>query len=344
MYSISQVAELTGIPLATLRAWEGRYDVVHPRRTPGGFRAYSSADIHVLTTMRELVDAGWAPRHAAEQVRASHSGEGTVATGWVPLTRGSAPGAGAGDAVRSGGGAAADVGVRTRPAELPPDEFIAGAAALDVARVEHALDAGFARGSFEWVVDDWLLPQLKRLGEAWEQGVVGVAGEHLVAHAVGGRLAAAYTAAAAPTSGPSVVIALPPGARHELGLLAFAVAVRRRGLRTTYLGADLPEPAWVAAVTEHRASAAVTAAARVSDAVALAPIVAALHHARPGMIVAVGGRYQAGVDGSDLRLGHSIAAAADRLVRALGDASTDGPSPGEATGGPPPREASPPAR
>lgn len=323
MYSISQVAELTGIPLATLRAWEGRYDVVHPSRTPGGFRAYSTADIHVLITMRELVDAGWAPRHAAEQVRGSTSAEGAKVTSQAPAARGSAPRGGPADGVWPDVGAVADPDGRAGTAGRPPDELIAAAAALDVAGVEHALDAGFARGSFERVIDHWLLPQLQRLGEAWEQGVVGVAGEHLVAHAVAARLAAAYAAAAVPTSGPSVVIALPPGARHELGLLAFAVAARRRGLRTTYLGADLPQPAWVAAVTEHQASAVVTAAARVSDAVALAPIVAALHQARPGMVVAVGGRYQAGVDDSDLRLGHSIAGAADRLALALAGGAAD---------------------
>jgi methanogenic corrinoid protein MtbC1 len=45
---------------------------------------------------------------------------------------------------------------------------------------------------------------------------------------------------------PRVLLGLAPGARHEIGLFAFAVAVRRNGLATDYLGADLPVEDWVA--------------------------------------------------------------------------------------------------
>ena len=46
--------------------------------------------------------------------------------------------------------------------------------------------------------------------------------------------------------GSGVLVGLPPGARHELGALAFAVAARRAGLPTLYLGPDLPVADWVA--------------------------------------------------------------------------------------------------
>ena len=318
MYSISHVAELTGIPLATLRAWERRYDVVRPSRTSGGFRAYTDADVNILLAMRELVDAGWAPRHAAEQARGGGSAGAADPFGFATRVGAATPGPGA----SVPGATGADTGAARAAAPTP--DVVAAAAALDVVALDRALDGGFARGSFERVVDDWPLPQLDELGRAWELGVVGVAGEHLVAHAVAARLSAAYAAAAAPTSGPSVVIALPPGARHELGLLAFAVAARRRGLRTTYLGADLPESAWVAAVTEHQASAAVTSVAQASDVAAVVPVMAALRRARPWMLVAVGGRFQASVEGQCLRLGHGIAAGADRLAQALAGGAADG--------------------
>ena len=56
------------------------------------------------------------------------------------------------------------------------------------------------------------------LGDAWADGRVSVAGEHAASHAVFRRLAAAYQAAgrSAPAE-RSILVGLPPGARHELG-------------------------------------------------------------------------------------------------------------------------------
>ncbi len=133
------------------------------------------------------------------------------------------------------------------------EALIRAAERLDSASASAVLDARFALGTFEHVIDDWLMPTLKRVGEEWAHGRLTVAGEHLVAYAVQRRLAAAYEAASSRTDGPSLIIGLPPGARHELGLLAFAVAARRVGFSTAYVGADLPVADWSTAVKARRA-------------------------------------------------------------------------------------------
>jgi len=40
--------------------------------------------------------------------------------------------------------------------------------------------------------------------------------------------------------GPSVVLACAPGEQHDLALIAFGLALRARGWRVVYLGADTP--------------------------------------------------------------------------------------------------------
>jgi len=75
MYTVGRAAELTGIPRDTLRKWESRYGVVRPARSDGGYRLYDDAALRRLVAMRDLVDAGWAPRAAAAQVVA-HPGAG----------------------------------------------------------------------------------------------------------------------------------------------------------------------------------------------------------------------------------------------------------------------------
>jgi MerR family transcriptional regulator, heat shock protein HspR len=56
-YSISVAAELSGLHPQTLRVYEAR-GLVRPRRTPGGTRRYSDADIARLTKISALTELG----------------------------------------------------------------------------------------------------------------------------------------------------------------------------------------------------------------------------------------------------------------------------------------------
>ena len=273
MYTIKHAAELTGVPVATLRAWERRYGVVTPQRTDGGYRLYDDAALDRLRAMRDLVAAGWAPRQAADEV--AGGGSGTRAGGTAAVVGDRA------DAVRE-------------PVLGPVDagDLVSAGRALDPVRVAAVLDERFARGSFESVVDDWLMPALHAVGDAWARGEVSTAAEHLVAHAVLRRLSAAFEAAAAGPRGPRVVIGLPPGGRHELGALAFAVAARRAGLAVTYVGADLPEDSWLDAVGQVRPHALVLAVPRLLDVPAAARVIEAVRGAHPDLRVLVGGGAQ----------------------------------------------------
>jgi DNA-binding transcriptional MerR regulator len=73
-YRSGSAARLAGIPVATLRVWERRYDVVGPRTRPSGHRRYSAEDVTRLALIKSLVDAGHpigAVAHMrAEQLRA----------------------------------------------------------------------------------------------------------------------------------------------------------------------------------------------------------------------------------------------------------------------------------
>ncbi|MEO7448989.1 MAG: MerR family transcriptional regulator [Humibacillus sp.] len=297
MYTIKRAAEVTGISVATLRAWERRYGVVDPQRSDGGYRLYGPDDVRALSIMNSLVNDGWSAREAAaETLRRLSSNEGGE---------------------RSLGGTVTNLrphtgGVQSEDAEA----LIRAAERLDSASASAVLDARFALGTFEHVIDDWLMPTLKRVGEEWAQGRLTVAGEHLVAYAVQRRLAAAYEAASGRNDGPSLIIGLPPGARHELGLLAFAVAARRVGFATVYVGADLPVADWASAVKARRAMGIVLAVPRPEDIRPAQKIVDTLHRDNPQLVVGLGGSQQDNVEGG-VHLGHSITVAVGEMVRRL---------------------------
>ena len=297
MYTIKRAAEVTGISVATLRAWERRYGVVSPQRSDGGYRLYGPDEVRTLAVMNSLVNEGWSAREAAAETISRLSSRD--------------PGEGG----RNGGASTLrppSGGIQSEDAEA----LIRAAERLDSASASAVLDARFALGTFEHVIDDWLMPTLRRVGEEWAHGRLTVAGEHLVAYAVQRRLAAAYEAASSRADGPALIIGLPPGARHELGLLAFAVAARRVGFSTVYVGADLPVADWLTAVEARSAVGIVLAVPRLEDIVPAQKSVDARRPERPQLVVGLGGSQQDAVEGG-IHLGHSITVAVGEMVRRL---------------------------
>ena len=86
-YRIQAVAEMTGIPAATLRAWERRYGVPSPMRTESAYRLYSEADVDVIRKLRELTESGMAPAEAARVVQRLNETEAPITPGEDPFVR-----------------------------------------------------------------------------------------------------------------------------------------------------------------------------------------------------------------------------------------------------------------
>jgi DNA-binding transcriptional MerR regulator/methylmalonyl-CoA mutase cobalamin-binding subunit len=289
MYTIKQASRITGVSEASLRAWERRYGVVVPQRNEAGYRVYDEVALVAVSTMRRLVDEGWSPAAAAQAV-----------------LDGTAP-------------AAQDEGIVRQAPNGPPNaitymqQFLASAAQLDTVGIEAALDGGFALGSFEHVVDSWLFPTLEALGEGWARGEIDVAGEHAASNAVHRRLSAAFEAAGSRSRGPRVVVGLPPGSQHDLGALAFATAIRRRGLDVLYLGADVPVSSWEAAVRNRSARAAVLSVVTPEDRPSAAEVAERLAGQDAPPVVCVGGASASDLGPGVRRLALGIGAAAEEL-------------------------------
>ena len=54
-YSISEVSSMLDIPPSTLRYWEKELPTISPRKSQGGTRKYSTADIEELRLVHRLV-------------------------------------------------------------------------------------------------------------------------------------------------------------------------------------------------------------------------------------------------------------------------------------------------
>jgi MerR family transcriptional regulator, light-induced transcriptional regulator len=206
---IGELAKRTGVSPELLRAWEQRYGLIQPTRTEGGFRLYSAADEAMVQRMQSLVSGGLAAAQAAR----------LVLSGGEP--------------------APPTVSASATTLEDAAANLTASLDRLDEQAANTALDRLFSAYTIETVLQDVLLPYLHRLGERWEVGEVSVAQEHFASNLLRGRLLG-LAQGWGQGQGPGAILACVPGEQHELGLLAFGVALRRRGWRITYLGTDSP--------------------------------------------------------------------------------------------------------
>jgi methanogenic corrinoid protein MtbC1 len=232
---IGELARRLAVSEDLLRAWERRYGLLKPARSPGGFRLYTGADEQRVRRMQAHLARGLA---AAEAARAALAEDDAPA---VPV----------------------DTGPEVAPglAELA-GELRRALDGFDEPAAEAVLDRLFAGFTVETALRQVVVPYLRELGERWSAGAVGVATEHFASNVLRARLAS-LARGWGQGRGPSAVLACPPGELHDLPLMAFGVVLHRNGWRVVYLGADTP-----------LADLGRTVAQRPPDVVVLAAVVA----------------------------------------------------------------------
>ena len=209
---IGELSRRLGVSDHVLRAWESRYGLLQPVRSPGGFRLYSQADESRVRQMQAYLAEGLS---AAEAASAALGGPGGP-TGRADESRLPAPGS-------------SDPGAALRQALDAFDEPTAQA----------ALDRLLADLSVPAVLRDVVLPYLADLGERWQRGTATVAAEHFATNIIRGRLAGLARGWGS-GHGPQALLACPPGELHDLALMMFGIVLHHNGWRIGYLGANTP--------------------------------------------------------------------------------------------------------
>jgi MerR family transcriptional regulator, light-induced transcriptional regulator len=228
---IGELSRRVGVSTDVLRAWERRYGVLAPARTRSGQRMYGSADEARVRLMQARMAAGYSPQVAARMTLAAPAEPaGAVAPG--PESAGPDPG-------------------------LLYERLVA----FDEPGAQEEVDRILASYSLDAALREVVLPVLRHIGRAWEEGRISIAQEHFASNLLGGRLRALARGFDRGV-GPRALVACVAGEFHDLGALGFALALRARGWRVTWLGADVPAAALGATADELRPDLIVLAAAR----------------------------------------------------------------------------------
>ncbi len=203
-YEIHEVAELTGLAPARLRAWERRYEVVRPRRMANGYRAYTADQVALLRAFARLIEAG-----ARIGDLATQPSEEVLAAAAVPA-----------------------------PDNSPQTALLEAIRAFDREALEGLVAQQLGLLGLHAFASEVVLPLAERLGTLWALGRIPIAAEHMASevllHALKGGLRLGRG------RGPLVLAGCLPGERHEWGILAAMAFAQEHGWRVHYLGADLP--------------------------------------------------------------------------------------------------------
>ena len=201
---IGELSRRSGVSPELLRAWERRYQLLHPARSQGGLRLYSLEDLDRVRVMQQHLARGLAAAEAA-----AIATEPPAASGTETLLDGA------------------------------KDELAGALAAFDEPRADAVLDSLLATATIDTVLATVVMPYLDDLGKRWKRGDASIAQEHAATAMLRGRLLG-LARGWGRGLGPRIVLACAPGEQHDLGLIAFGLALRARGWRVVYLGADTP--------------------------------------------------------------------------------------------------------
>lgn len=236
LYNIGVVSRMTGISMATLRAWERRYSFPESERTTGGHRLYSEKDVLRLRWVKARIDEGM---QTAQSINALRHQE---ATGHLVLTANeifpTQPIVTEKYTPRKEGGYEEGRNYM----EVFRERLTEALIDRNLDKAEDILGEALAVSTPEETILKVIAPNIADIGTFWEQGEVNVATEHLATNFLRQRLLSWMISGPPPRTTKPIVMACAPDEWHEGSLLILGSLLRRRRWPISYLGQALPLP------------------------------------------------------------------------------------------------------
>lgn len=207
----------SGLSPHVLRVWEKRYQAVTPVRSDTNRRGYSEDDIVRLQLLGELTKlghrigqiAGFSRRDLEQLLSAEQSGpalDGDELSGPFAVV----------------------------------DRAFQAVDELDADGLYRLMEAALLRFGLNGVLQHVVGPLVVRIGQAWTDGDLRIAHEHLASRVLRDFLAGATRTLVVRTGAPEILVATPAQQLHELGAMMVTAAAQNHGWKAVYLGPSLP--------------------------------------------------------------------------------------------------------
>jgi DNA-binding transcriptional MerR regulator len=210
-FTIKDLENLTGIKAHTIRIWEQRYTFLKPQRTDTNIRYYSNNELKKILNIALLNRYGF---------KISHIGKMSDDDIHVKI-----------------------LGINNSEAQQERiiNELIQKMIDLELVSFELIIDEHIRVKGIEKTIHKIIFPFMERIGVLWVTGHVNPAQEHLVSNIIRQKLIVGTQAISnlIPTK-KTVLLFLPEGEFHELGLLFIQFLLKNQGIGVLYLGTNIP--------------------------------------------------------------------------------------------------------
>lgn len=211
-YSIKDLEQITGIKAHTIRVWERRYGIIQPQRTETNIRFYSDEDLKRLLNISMLNTSGMKISRIAKLENVD------LETSVLELARNSS---------------VEDTSI---------DKLILATINFDENLFESILNRCLFEKGMEETTTQILFPFFQRIGILWQVGTISPAQEHFISNLVRQKLFAAIDSisSARQENAKKIIFFLKEDELHEISILFYNYIAKKNGVKTLYLGQDLP--------------------------------------------------------------------------------------------------------
>ena len=210
-FTIKDLENLSGIKAHTIRIWEQRYSFLSPQRTETNIRYYSNDELQKILNIALLNKYGYKISHIDRMSIAEINAK------ILSLSNAEAQ------------------------QERIVNELIRQMANVNIGAFEQVLDEYIRIKGIEKAIMQIIFPFLERVGILWLTNHINPAQEHLVSNVIRQKLIVGIDAARSLLQlSKTVLLFLPEGEHHELGLLFVYYLLKSRGITVLYLGSNVP--------------------------------------------------------------------------------------------------------
>lgn len=210
-FTIKDLENLSGIKAHTIRIWEQRYSFIKPSRTDTNIRYYSSEELKKILNVALLNKYGFKISHIDKMA------DGEIREKILSLNQAEAM------------------------QERIINDLIQCMVDIDTEKLEQILDKHIATKGIERTITQIIFPFLEKIGILWLTNHINPAQEHLVSNIIRQKLIVGIDGIATSLQvNKTVLLFLPEGEYHEMGLLFMNYLLKSRGVNTIYLGSSIP--------------------------------------------------------------------------------------------------------
>jgi len=209
-FSIKDIENLTGIKAHTIRIWEQRYGILRPKRTPTNIRFYDAEDLKSALRISLLNSFGY-------KISRIHQMTEEDMNGLINKI--------------------SDADFKL---QILTNELLQAALSMNSILFEQLLNNNIRKRGIEATIEGLVFKYLEKVGLMWMTNNLIPAQEHLSSHVIYRKLAFAIDQLPLEASGPGVLLFLPEGEIHDIGLMYVHYLLRKAGMQAVYVGANTP--------------------------------------------------------------------------------------------------------